>query len=56
MFNLTSIPRFPGVRVIEDFISKEEEIALMEGIDEVPWDASQSGRRKQVGLKFIFYT
>lgn len=38
---------FPGVKIIQDFISEEEERDLMNSIDEVPWDLSQSGRRKQ---------
>lgn len=39
---------FPGVFVLPDFISPVEENALMVGIDGLPWDISQSGRRKQV--------
>ncbi|XP_031617536.1 alpha-ketoglutarate-dependent dioxygenase alkB homolog 4 [Contarinia nasturtii] len=38
---------FPGVFVLPDFISPVEENALMKGIDGLPWDISQSGRRKQ---------
>ncbi|XP_026757736.2 alpha-ketoglutarate-dependent dioxygenase alkB homolog 4 [Galleria mellonella] len=38
---------FPGVYIQMDFISEEEERFLMKNIDEVPWDISQSGRRKQ---------
>lgn len=43
--------RFPGVKIILDFVSEEEETELLTAIDEVPWDLSQSGRRKQVKLK-----
>jgi len=32
----------------EDFISEEEENMLMKALDDMPWDSSQSGRRKQV--------
>ncbi|XP_042871331.1 alpha-ketoglutarate-dependent dioxygenase alkB homolog 4-like [Penaeus japonicus] len=39
--------KFPGVKVIQNFVSKEEEAELMRHLDEVPWDLSQSGRRKQ---------
>lgn len=39
---------FPGVFVSPDFISPNEENMLMTGIDSLPWDISQSGRRKQV--------
>ncbi|VVC95368.1 unnamed protein product [Leptidea sinapis] len=38
---------FPGVFILLDFITQEEENDLMTCIDEVPWDTSQSGRRKQ---------
>ncbi|XP_055713522.1 alpha-ketoglutarate-dependent dioxygenase alkB homolog 4 [Phlebotomus papatasi] len=38
---------FPGIFVLPDFISESEEIGLMRGIDGMPWDISQSGRRKQ---------
>ncbi|XP_038215635.1 alpha-ketoglutarate-dependent dioxygenase alkB homolog 4 [Zerene cesonia] len=38
---------FPGVYIQLDFISEDEENELMKCIDEVPWDVSQSGRRKQ---------
>lgn len=38
---------YPGVYIQLDFISKNEEAKLMEHIDEMPWDTSQSGRRKQ---------
>ena len=27
----------------------------MNGIDEMPWDLSQSGRKKQVTIFFIYY-
>ncbi|GAB0095234.1 alpha-ketoglutarate-dependent dioxygenase alkB homolog 4 [Sergentomyia squamirostris] len=38
---------FPGVFVLPDFITSSEEDELMRGIDSMPWDISQSGRRKQ---------
>lgn len=38
---------FPGMMVKLDWISESEEQALMDGIDGLPWDTSQSGRRKQ---------
>jgi hypothetical protein len=31
-----------------NFISEEESKSLIEGINSMPWDISQSGRRKQV--------
>ncbi|KAJ8890100.1 hypothetical protein PR048_009607 [Dryococelus australis] len=37
----------PNKVLSENFISPAEENTLMEGIDEIPWDKSQSGRRKQ---------
>ncbi|CAH8845825.1 unnamed protein product [Trichobilharzia szidati] len=38
---------FPGVEVIQDFVSESEEAMLISAIDEQPWFLSQSGRRKQ---------
>jgi len=38
---------FPGVYIQTNFITGKEEDAIMTGIDEMPWDISQSGRRKQ---------
>ncbi|XP_022093253.1 alpha-ketoglutarate-dependent dioxygenase alkB homolog 4-like [Acanthaster planci] len=38
---------FPGVTVIPDFISKEEEAEAVKTIDVSPWKPSQSGRMKQ---------
>lgn len=38
---------FPGILVQLDFINSDEELKLMKGIDEMKWDTSQSGRRKQ---------
>lgn len=38
---------YPGVYIQLDFISENEEKELMKNIDEMPWDISQSGRRKQ---------
>lgn len=38
---------FPGIYVQYDFITKDELNRLMKGIDEMHWDVSQSGRRKQ---------
>ncbi|CAH3890545.1 unnamed protein product [Pieris brassicae] len=39
--------KYPGIYIKLDFISKDEENELMKHIDEMPWDISQSGRRKQ---------
>jgi hypothetical protein len=33
-----------------DFLSEEEACLLAKGIDDTPWDPSQSGRRKQVAI------
>lgn len=38
---------FPGVYIKLDFLSREEASALMKSLDDLPWEASQSGRRKQ---------
>lgn len=46
---------FPGVFVLPDFISSDEENELMTGIDSLRWEISQSGRRKQVNDGLIHY-
>lgn len=38
---------YPGVFIQLDFITESEEAALAKNLDEIPWDTSQSGRRKQ---------
>ncbi|XP_053675711.1 alpha-ketoglutarate-dependent dioxygenase alkB homolog 4 [Anopheles nili] len=38
---------YPGVYIDLDFLSNTEEANLLHGLDELPWDVSQSGRRKQ---------
>ncbi|XP_058815824.1 alpha-ketoglutarate-dependent dioxygenase alkB homolog 4 [Topomyia yanbarensis] len=38
---------YPGIYIDLDFLNLIEETQLMKGIDEMPWDISQSGRRKQ---------
>ncbi|RZF35459.1 hypothetical protein LSTR_LSTR014846 [Laodelphax striatellus] len=38
---------FPGVFIQLEFISQNECDELMNGLDSLPWDTSQSGRRKQ---------
>lgn len=39
--------KLPGILVKTNFLDKDEATILMNGIDESPWDGSQSGRRKQ---------
>uniref|UniRef100_A0A7M4EDV6 AlkB homolog 4, lysine demethylase n=1 Tax=Crocodylus porosus TaxID=8502 RepID=A0A7M4EDV6_CROPO len=38
---------FPGVLLLEDFLSRAEEAELVRAMDQDPWKPSQSGRRKQ---------
>ncbi|KAM7228438.1 hypothetical protein CapIbe_020892 [Capra ibex] len=38
---------FPGVTLIEDFVTREEEAEMVQLMDRDPWKLSQSGRRKQ---------
>ncbi|EPY83932.1 alpha-ketoglutarate-dependent dioxygenase ABH4-like protein [Camelus ferus] len=38
---------FPGVTLIEDFVTQEEEAEMVQLMDCEPWKLSQSGRRKQ---------
>lgn len=40
----------PGVIVVPNFITDKEALTLIEGIDSLKWDISQSGRRKQVNV------
>lgn len=49
----TGIP-FTGVYVQTNFLTTAEEEALMKGVDEMPWQGSQSGRRKQVRILNLF--
>lgn len=39
---------FPGVTLIEDFVTREEEAEMVRLMDLDPWKLSQSGRKKQV--------
>ena len=39
---------FEGIKLIENFITLEQESKLVQCIDSNPWKDSQSGRRKQV--------
>ncbi|XP_068629412.1 alpha-ketoglutarate-dependent dioxygenase alkB homolog 4 isoform X2 [Battus philenor] len=38
---------YAGILIVPEFITELEESKLIQGIDEMPWDISQSGRRKQ---------
>lgn len=38
---------YPGVYIMPDFLTEDEEVILTKNLDEIPWDISQSGRRKQ---------
>lgn len=39
--------QYSGVYIQLDFLSSQEACSLMKSLDELPWEASQSGRRKQ---------
>jgi alkylated DNA repair protein alkB family protein 4 len=41
---------FPGIFLLNNFITEDEEEKLVKEIDNIPWVDSQSGRRKQVYL------
>ena len=43
----TSNEMFSGINIIQDFVTEEEENELISSLDDLPWDVSQSGRRKQ---------
>lgn len=38
---------FPGIELIPEFVTIDEELEICNSIDQVPWLDSQSGRRKQ---------
>lgn len=39
---------FSGIKIVHNFISNDEEFQLIKDLDDtIPWDLSQSGRRKQ---------
>ncbi|KAF7410154.1 hypothetical protein HZH68_004535 [Vespula germanica] len=38
---------YPGVFIKPDFLNTEETLTLIKSLDELPWEPSQSGRRKQ---------
>lgn len=38
---------FLGIEVYPNFVSVDEEHKLLKDLDKIPWDVSQSGRRKQ---------
>lgn len=38
---------FHGIELYQNFISADEELALLHNLDQIPWETSQSGRRKQ---------
>lgn len=42
-----------GIYVQPEFITDEEERQLMDDLDDMPWDISQSGRRKQVTRVYL---
>ena len=46
--------KIEGLLLLKDFISEEEEANLVEDMEKTPWMQSQSGRRKQVSINFIY--
>lgn len=42
-----------GIYIKHEFITEEEETMLVKNLDSMPWDTSQSGRRKQVHFILI---
>ena len=51
-FTRATTPPFDGVTVVKEFITKEEEAAILSAVDSHTWIDSQSGRRKQVRMNF----
>lgn len=52
--NLSNCFHLPGVYVVPDFLTFDEEQIIVDSIDSGPWEHSQSGRRKQVVHYFLF--
>lgn len=48
--------RLPGIQVIPEFITDEEEMEMVHMIEESPWKSSQSGRFKQVSSSQMITT
>lgn len=46
---------FDGIFIEHEFITEEEETMLINNLDGMPWDVSQSGRRKQVSNNFSIH-
>lgn len=46
--------KLDGIFIKHEFITEEEEAMLMKNLDDMPWDTSQSGRRKQVNFIIVF--
>ena len=44
---------FPGILVIPEYVTLEEENRLTSEIDKTAWTLSQSGRKKQVRSCFL---
>lgn len=44
----TGYEKISGIYVLPEFITDLEEKQLIHDLDNMPWDISQSGRRKQV--------
>eukprot|EP00057_Strongylocentrotus_purpuratus_P028987 XP_011683461.1 PREDICTED: uncharacterized protein LOC105447299 [Strongylocentrotus purpuratus] len=47
--------RLPGIQVIPEFITDEEEMEMVHMIEESPWKSSQSGRFKQVSSSEVIH-
>jgi len=45
--DLDDAKEFPGIMIITNFVTEAEQEELVKNLDELPWDTSQSGRRKQ---------
>ena len=51
-FTRATTAPFDGVTVVKEFLTEEEEAAILSAVDSHTWIDSQSGRRKQVKLNF----
>jgi len=54
--NASDVPNLPGLRLIEDFITPEEEIGLLAHIDAQPWNRELSRQTQHYGYRYVYAT
>jgi len=46
------IPEIPGLSYVQEYVSRAEEIELVDAIDREPWDTSWQRRRQPYGASY----